>query len=88
MLLFVILRNPVYGLRIDGQAMEIDRNGNIRRLLLRDIDFIEITTWSDSSDATIHLKSGDLHQIPQMARPPVIVFQNVLEGRGIAVTKD
>jgi hypothetical protein len=87
MVLYVIIANPIYGLRIDRHAMEIDRNGDAKRILLTSIDYIKITEFSDSSDATIHLKDGKLYQIPQMTRPPKAKFRRVLADYGIAVTK-
>ncbi len=85
-MLTTIIRNPVYGIRIDRHAMEIDRNGEVKRILLTAIDYIKITTWSESSDTTIHLKDGNLHQIPQMTRPPIGEFRDVLAKHGVAVT--
>jgi hypothetical protein len=87
MMLYVIIANPVYGLRIDRRAMEINRNGNTDNILLSEIDHIKITSWTDSSDATIHLKDGGLHQIPQMTRPTDAKFRKVLGEFGITVTK-
>ena len=82
-----IIGNQVYKMRIDRQAMEIDCNGMIKRILLSAIDFIRITQWTDSSEVTIHLKDGTLYQIPMMTRPPLEKFRKVLAERGIAVTE-
>jgi hypothetical protein len=87
MVLYVIIANPIYGMRIDRRALEIDLNGDIKRILLSGIDYIKITEWTDSSDATVHLKDGTLYQIPQMTRPTKGKFLEVLADYGIAVTK-
>ena len=87
MMLYTIVANPICGMRIDRQAMEIDRNGDIKRISLTSIDHIKMTEFSDSSDATIHLKDGKLYQIPEMTRPPKAKFRVVLADYGIAVTK-
>jgi hypothetical protein len=87
MMLYVIIANPIYGLRIDRRAIEINRNGKTDSILLSQIDYIKITSWTDSSDATIHLKDGSLHQIPQMTRPNDAKFRKVLAEFGITVTK-
>lgn len=85
MLLATIVWNPVYGMRIDRQVLEIDLNGRVKQLALSRIDHIKITTWTDSADATIHLKDGTMQQIPQIARPSTKLFQEVLIDHGIAV---
>jgi hypothetical protein len=87
MALYAIIANPIYGLRIDRHAMEIDRNGDIKRIPLSTINYIKITEWTDSSDATVHLKDGSLYQIPEMTRPPKAKFRAVLADYGITVTK-
>jgi hypothetical protein len=82
-----IIGNPVYKMRIDRQAIEIDRNGKINRILLSALDHIKITEFSEGSDATIQLKDGTLYQIPQMTRPPTKKFREVLAEHGVAVTE-
>jgi hypothetical protein len=86
MMLYTIIANPIYGLRIDRHAIEIDRNGEVKRILRTHVDYIKITRWTGSSDATIHLKDGQLYQIPHMTRPPVAKFRAVLADHSIAVT--
>jgi hypothetical protein len=87
MMLYAIIANPIYGMRIDQRAMEIDKNGDIHRILLSAIDYVKITSWTDSSDATVHLKDGSLYQIPHMTRPDDAKFREVLHERGITTTK-
>jgi hypothetical protein len=88
MMLAAVVWNPVYGMRIDRQALEIDLNGKVKRFPLASIDYVKITQWTDSSDATIHLVDGSIHQIPHMARPSIDRFCAVLADHAIAVTKD
>jgi hypothetical protein len=86
MLLGAIVWNPVYGMRLDRQALQIDLNGRAKRIPLAAINHIKITRWTDSSDATIHLTDGTMYQIPDLARPSTDRFHQVLVDHGIAVT--
>jgi hypothetical protein len=86
MLFGVIIWNPVYGMQIDRDVLQIDLNGRAKRIPLAAINHIKITRWTDSSDATIHLTDGTMYQIPDMARPSTDRFHQVLVDHGIAVT--
>jgi hypothetical protein len=88
MLLVSIVLNPVYGLRIDRHALEIDRNGKVQRFPLDDIDHVRITRWTDSDDVMIHLAEGGREPIPQMMRPESSKLREILERYAVKVIAD
>lgn len=88
MMLYTIIANPTYGMRLDPQALELDRNGKIRRILLSTIDHIRISTWTDSDMVTIHLKDGSREPLSHMMRPPKVKLREVLAAHKITITDD
>jgi hypothetical protein len=88
MLLFPLALNPVYGMRLDRNALEIDRNGHVRRFPLDHIDHVRITRWTDSNDVTIHLRDGSREPIPQMMRPDSAKLPAIFERYAVKVEVD
>ncbi len=88
LVLYTIIANPTYGMRLDRQALEIDRNGNHRRFLLSSIDHVRMTEWNDGASVTIHFKDGTRELLPHMVLPSKSKLHEVLSAFGVSIKED
>jgi hypothetical protein len=87
-LVYMLLRNPKYGMRLDDETLTYWTRGPEKQLALADIDQVEFRPVSDSSYVTIHLKSGDSRRVFSDAFPHVDRAVEALSARGIRTTRE
>jgi hypothetical protein len=51
--------NPIRGLIVSTDRITIDPEGRARAILVRDVDHLEVASFTDGRDATLVLKSGE-----------------------------
>jgi hypothetical protein len=66
--LAALVLNPVRGLTVTTDSITVDPEGRSRAIPLSDADHLEIASFTDSTDATLILKSGE--RIPLTLRAP------------------
>lgn len=66
--LIALALNPIRGLVVTADRITIDPEGRTRTIPLADADHLEIAAFTDSTDATLILKSGE--RIPLTLRTP------------------
>jgi len=87
-LVYMLARNPKYGMRLDEKTLTYWTRGPERQLALADIDHIEFRPVTDSSYVTIHLKSGDSLRVFSDAFPHVDRAVAALSARGVRTTRE
>lgn len=60
--------NPIRGLVITADRITIDPEGHTRTFPLADVDHLELAVFTDATDSTLILKSGE--RIPLTLRAP------------------
>lgn len=85
MILTYLARNPVTGLRITDTDMTISPWRVPEVIALRDVRFVRIVDWSDSTDVEVHLNTGTATRLQDADIPPRAEFVAALSARGIRV---
>lgn len=82
---WLLLRNPVSGLRIDGKTLTLSPWRKPVEIALSEIDHVEIIDWSESTDVVIHLTDGERLTTFSGDIPPTSLFEMELKKRDIPV---
>ncbi|MBW4708077.1 hypothetical protein KX928_09785 [Roseobacter sp. YSTF-M11] len=85
MVLYLLLKNPISGLRLTNDMLLLSAWRNPQALLLQDIAKIRFIDWRDGSDMEVHLHSGEVIQAISSDIPPRSSFVRALHQRGIPV---
>ena len=84
-LLVYLVRNPVTGLRITQDALTLSPWQVPQVIALKDVRFVRIVDWTDSTDIEVHLRDGTATRLQDADIPPRRDFVAALAARGVPV---
>lgn len=85
LILWLIIANPVQGIRITRHDLIIAPEREAQRVPLADINHLAIDTRSDTTDFTLHLRDGETIAVHSSNVPSTQATVAAFEARGIAV---
>ena len=85
MVLFLIVKNPVMGVRLQRDRLVLSAWQKPRDVMLADIATITFIHWSDDTDMEIALHNGDLIRVFSGDIPPIAPFKKVLQEAGLRI---
>lgn len=84
---WTLLRNPVTGIRIDGESWTWFKNARSESLDLGQIDRVCISQWSEGPDTCdVFLKGGGTWDVPGTCLPSGQELEQALRARNVNVT--
>ena len=85
MLGWMLLANPIAGIRVDDDHLTLSAWRRPRQIPLADIDYLRMTHWTDDSHVTIVYKDGREEGTFAGDMPPASTLAHVMAERGIPV---
>lgn len=85
MVLFLIVKNPVMGVRLQRDRLVLSAWQKPRDVMLADIATITFIHWSDDTDMEISMCNGDLIRVFSGDIPPIAPFKKALQEAGLRI---